>query len=208
MGEAVSELDVDVLAIQEVDRDTRRVDHRDLAASVHEAFGGELLWATAFTVPTGGLYGNALLVRGEMRDTDVLALPGRRRGRGSEPRVAAIALAVVDGCPWTIVNTHLSTVSFVAADQLSYLLDALRAWPAPRVLLGDLNLQPDLLLPWLSAESYRLALGPLTHPAHQPRRQIDHVAVTGRGCAVMPIEAVQLAVGDHRALLAEVTRPD
>lgn len=208
IGEAVSELDVEVLAVQEVDRDTRRVGHRDLAASAQEAFGGELLWATAFTLPTGGLYGNALLVRGEMRDTEVVALPGRRRGRGSEPRVAAIALVVIDGRQWTIVNTHLSTVSFVAADQLSYLLDALRAWPAPRVLLGDLNLQPDLLLPWLSAESYRLALGPLTHPAHRPRRQIDHVAVTGRGCQVMPIEAVQLAVGDHRALLAEVTRPD
>jgi endonuclease/exonuclease/phosphatase family metal-dependent hydrolase len=208
VGEAVAELDVDVLAMQEVDRNTERVGHRDLAVSAQEAFGGELLWAPALILPGGGEYGNALLVRGELQDSEVIALPGRRRGRGSEPRVAAVTRATIDGQRWTLANTHLSTVNFVAADQLSYLLDVLRSWPAPRVLLGDLNLQPDLLLPWLSAESYKVALGPLTHPAHRPRRQIDHVAVSGHDCAVVPWEALQLVVGDHRALFAEVTRPD
>lgn len=207
VAEAVAEIDADVLAMQEVDRNTRRVGHRDLAVSAHEAFGGELLWAPALVLPGGGEYGNALLVRGEVEDCEVIALPGRRRGRGSEPRVAVIARATIGGHCWTLANTHLSTVAYVAADQLGYLLDVLRSWPAPRVLLGDLNLQPDLLLPWLSAESYRVALGPLTHPAHRPRRQIDHVAVTGRGYRVAPINAVQLPVGDHRVLYAEVTRP-
>ncbi|MGH9286879.1 MAG: endonuclease/exonuclease/phosphatase family protein, partial [Acidimicrobiales bacterium] len=188
VSEAVAELDVDVLAMQEVDRDTRRVGHRDLAVSAQEVFGGELLWAPALMLNGGGEYGNALLVRGQLHDSEVVALPGRRRGRGSEQRVAAITEATIAGRCWTIANTHLSTVNFVAADQLSYLLDVLRSRPAPRVLLGDLNLQPDLLLPWLSAESYRVALGPLTHPAHRPRRQIDHVAVTGRGCGVRPID--------------------
>lgn len=208
IGESAAALDVDVLAMQEVDRGSRRVEQRDLAAMVQEAFGGHLTWAPAFTFSDGGEYGNALLVRGEVRDELVLPLPGRRRGKGSEPRVASITAVVVDGREWTVANTHLSTHRRMAAEQLVALLDALRSWPAPRVLLGDLNLEVPHLLPSLTAESYRLAIGPATHPAQRPRRQIDHVAVSGQGCSVVPWEAVQLAVGDHRALIADVSCPD
>ena len=207
VGEAVAELDVEVLALQEVDRNTRRVGRRDLAYTAHENFGGELIWGAALSMGEGGEYGNALLVRGTIGATEVIALPGRRRGKGSEPRVALVVEAVIAEQRWTLAATHLSTIGSIASRQLVRLLDVLGDWPAPRVLLGDLNLQPQFLLPWLSAESYRLALGPLTHPAHRPRRQIDHVAVAGRGCRVDALEAVHLPVGDHRALIAEVTRP-
>jgi len=207
LGESVASLDVDVLGLQEIDRNTRRVGHRDLAHSAQEAFEGELVWAPALSLGDGGDYGNALLVRGEVLSSDVVPLPRRRR-RGSEPRVALVVEAELAGRRWTIANTHLSRVSEFAARQLISLVDALGDWPAPRILVGDLNLQPQLVLPWLAAESYRLALGPLTHPAHRPRRQIDHVAVAGRGCRVDALEAVQLPVGDHRALIAEVTVED
>jgi hypothetical protein len=76
------------------------------------------------------------------------------------------------------------------------------------VLVGDLNLEPGVLLPWLTAESYRVALGPLTHSVRRPRRQIDHIAVNGRGCTVRACEARALPVGDHLALIAEVVSPD
>jgi endonuclease/exonuclease/phosphatase family metal-dependent hydrolase len=208
IGEAVAELDVDVLGMQEVDRGSRRVGRRDLAAQAQEAFEGHLTWAPAFTFSDGGDYGNALLLRGEVREELVLPLPGRRRGKGSEPRVASITEVEVDGRRWTVANTHLSTHRLMAAEQLVALLDAMRSWPAPRVLLGDLNLEVPHLLPSLTAESYQLAIGPATHPAHRPRRQIDHVAVSGRGCRVIPVEAVQLTVGDHRALIADVSCPD
>ena len=214
VGESVAELDVDVLALQEIDRNSRRVGRRDLAARAHEVFGGELTWAPAITLPGGGEYGNALLVRGEVRRSLVLTLPGRRRGlrrgyrKGSEPRVAAVAEVVVDDHTWTIAATHLSTHRYMAGTQLVALIDELRSWPEPYVLLGDLNLEVVHLLPSLTAESYRLAIGPLTHPAHRPRRQIDHVAVYGPGCSVTPVDTVQLPVGDHRALIADVHCPD
>lgn len=201
MGDAAGSLDVDVLAVQEVDRDSRRTGGRDLAADAVDAFGGELVWAPALTLRTGGTYGNALLVRGRVRRSETFALPGPRR---TEPRVAAIAEVEAAGRPWTIAATHLTTDRDVSPDQLLALIDALRDRPAPRVLLGDLNLEAGMLLPWLSAESYRVALGPLTHSVRRPRRQIDHVAVHGRGCTVRALEARALPVGDHFALLAEV----
>src|SRR6266545_5861292 len=89
IGESVALLDVDVLAMQEVDRNTRRVGGRDLAHTAREAFEAELVWAPALSLGDGGDYGNALLVRGEVLDSEVVVLPGRRR-RGSEPRVALV----------------------------------------------------------------------------------------------------------------------
>ena len=204
MGAAAGSLDVDVLALQEVDRGSTRVDGRDLAADAASAFGGELVWAPALTLPDGGSYGNALLVRGRVTRSETFDLPGRRR---TEPRVAIIAEVVAAGRPWTIAATHLTTRRDVSPDQLLALIDALRGRPAPRVLLGDLNLEVGQLLPWLTAESYRLAVGPPTHSVRRPRRQIDHVAVHGRGCTVSVREARALPVGDHLALLAEVGCP-
>ena len=204
MGAAAGSLDVDVLAVQEVDRGSRRVDGRDLAAEAAEAFGGELVWAPALVLPDGGEYGNALLVRGRVLRSTTFGLPGRRR---VEPRVAAIAEVEAAGRTWTAAATHLTTRRDISPEQLLALIDELRGWPAPRVLLGDLNLEAGALLPWLTAESYRVALGPLTHSVRRLRRQIDHVAVNGRGCAVRALEARALPVGDHLALIAEVVAP-
>jgi endonuclease/exonuclease/phosphatase family metal-dependent hydrolase len=207
MAEAVASLgpDVDVLAIQEVDRQSRRVEGRDLAADAAGAFGGELVWAPALSLPKGGTYGNALLVRGEVIDACTVDLPGRRR---TEPRVAALAEVAVAGRVWSIAATHLTTRRDVSPDQLLAVIDVLARRPGPRLLLGDLNLEVVELLPWLTAESYRLAVGPLTHSVRQPRRQIDHVAVSGRGCSATAVEARALAVGDHLALIADVRCPD
>jgi endonuclease/exonuclease/phosphatase family metal-dependent hydrolase len=205
MGAAAGSLDVDVPAVQEVDRGSSRAGGRDLAVDAAEAFGGELVWAPALELRTGGTYGNALLVRGRVLRSETVKLPGPRR---VEPRVAAIAEIDATGRSWTIAATHLTTDRGVAPDQLLALVDALRSRPAPRVLLGDLNLEPGLLLPWLTAESYHAALGPLTHSVRRPRRQIDHVAVQGRGCTVWACEARALPVGDHLALVAEIRCPD
>jgi endonuclease/exonuclease/phosphatase family metal-dependent hydrolase len=208
VGEAVAALaalDLDVLAIQEIDRGTQRVDGRDLAAAAEEAFGGTLLWAEALALKPAGTYGHALLVRGEVARSEVIRLPGRRR---HEPRVAVVAEVEAAGRSWTIASTHLTTDRGLSPEQLLVLVDVLRRRPAPRVVMGDLNLEVDEVLPFLTAESYRLALGPLTHSVKRPRRQIDHVAVNGRGCAVTPLGAMALPVGDHLALLATVHVPD
>lgn len=207
LAEAVASLDdqhIDVLAMQEVDRRTRRVVGRDLAAEAAEALGGELVWAPAMRFQ-GGQYGNALVVRGVVERSLVVPLPGRRK---REPRVAVVTEVTAAGRPWTIAATHLTTDRSVVRRQLLYLLDVLAGWPAPRVLLGDLNMEPAALMPWMAAEGYHLALGPNTHSVQRPRRQIDHIAVAGRRCTMATLGARALPVGDHLALLAEVRCAD
>jgi endonuclease/exonuclease/phosphatase family metal-dependent hydrolase len=203
LAKAAASLDVDVLALQEVDRGSRRVDGRDLAAEVHDAFGGEAVWARALALRGGGEYGHLLLVRGSVQGK----VHGLRRDRRGEPRRVILAEVEVGGRTWSLAATHLATRRTAATMQLADVLDLLGRRPVPRILMGDLNLPPTQLLPWLSPEGYRLALGQRTFPARRPRIAIDHVAVAGRGCSVAATETRTLPVGDHRALVAEVRCP-
>ncbi len=93
-----------------------------------------------------------------------------------------------------------------APEQLHALLDALRARAAPRILLGDLNLEPEVVGPILAAAGFTRAEHGPTFPADAPRVTLDHIAVDG-----LDIQRVWVAdeapVSDHRAVVAELERP-
>lgn len=182
-----------MLGLQEVDVNLRRSHDADTAAEVAAACGMKFVFGEAIAV-RGGQYGNALLVRGAIDDIEVVALPD------TEPRAAIVAQVMPDGGPaLSVCVTHLG-LRGAGEGQLPVLLDALRARPGPRVLLGDLNLDPDLVAR-LAGEFIRVESGP-TWPAKAPRRTIDHVLLDGltSTAAVVP----PLPVSDHRPVVVEV----
>ena len=194
---ALRVLDPDVCAVQELDRGRRRSGRVDQAAALAAGLGGELVWAPA--IRRGGHYGVALVVRGEVRDSEVVRLPG-----AGEPRVLAVADVEVAGARWTVAGTHLSTHRGTATRQLVAVLDALAPWPMPRVLLGDLNLLTSDVLPWSTPEGYHLVDGPNTHSTRRARatRRIDHVLVAG--ATVERAEVHDLGTSDHKAVSADL----
>lgn len=201
LAAACASLGADVLALQEVDVHSPRSGDVDEVHEVAEAtgltpvFGQSLRWAD------GGQYGNALLVRGELRDVEVRHHEVRH---GAEPRTALLATAVIEGFgAVSVAATHLG-LKGEAADQLPSLVAALCRRAGPHALLGDMNLVLDevrpLVEPWLwCVESVP------TWPAHRPRRQLDHVAVSA-DLVVETIDVVELPVSDHRALVVDVVR--
>jgi endonuclease/exonuclease/phosphatase family metal-dependent hydrolase len=196
LGRSCAALDADVLALQEVDVNLRRSHDADTAAEVAAACGMAFVFGEAIAI-RGGQYGNALLVRGTIDEVEVLALPD------AEPRSAIVARVHVDGGPdLTVGVTHLGLRGAGEA-QLPVVLDALRARPGPRVLLGDLNLDPEVV-ERLAGELVRVPSGP-TWPAKAPRRTIDHVLLDGLTAttAVVPT----MPVSDHRPLVVEVRYP-
>jgi endonuclease/exonuclease/phosphatase family metal-dependent hydrolase len=226
---AVRALDVDVLALQEVDRDQPRSHGADLTAVAAEAMGapehrfaavlhGEPgLWtaATGDAQPATASYGVALLSRYPVREWRVLTLPTLRgrtpvRWPGSrwpslvrdEPRAALAAVLSTPEGVLTVVGTHLTVIPGWTARQLRHLVGRVEQLPQPLVLMGDLNLDDDR--PGRLTGMRPLATAP-TYPVAAPTRQLDHVLARGPVRALGPGRAVDTGLSDHRALVVDVT---
>jgi endonuclease/exonuclease/phosphatase family metal-dependent hydrolase len=103
-----------------------------------------------------------------------------------------------------VATTHLSFVPGWNVRQLRAALAAVARLPAPRVLLGDLNLPGWLVRAVVVGTGWRPLASVATYPVERPRIQFDHVLGhrwEGRAAAV---ETHALPVSDHRALVVEL----
>lgn len=223
LGAAVSGLDVDVVALQEVDRGQPRSGEVDQARVVADTLGlTHVRFAATLTgdvrrdkvsperwgMADGAAYGLAIASRWPVVAWFVKRLPrlpvrhpilraGKVRLRDDEQRGAVAAVLQTPDGPLTVASAHLSLLGPVAALQVRPLLRSVNTLPGPTVVCGDLNLDPWLLGPLTPAWEMPRAL---TFPARAPRRQIDHVLT--RGIEIERVDAVELAISDHRGLLA------
>jgi endonuclease/exonuclease/phosphatase family metal-dependent hydrolase len=226
LADAVKSLDVDVLGLQEVDRDQPRSLGADLTAVAAEAMGavdsqfvaalsgtpgGTWMAATGEEQPGSASYGIALLSRypvvswrvvrlAPLQATVPLWSPVTNRPflARDEPRVAVAAVLEAPFGQFTVCNTHLSFIPGWNGLQLRRLVRSLTGTREPLAVIGDLNMQ--------RAQAARVSgLTPVasaaTFPTAQPRRQLDHVLVRGGLRATGPAEAVRLPLSDHRALV-------
>jgi endonuclease/exonuclease/phosphatase family metal-dependent hydrolase len=229
---AIREIDADVLALQEVDRNQHRSDHADLTAIAAQAMGAPehqfvaalsgspgSTWiaATGEEQPDSAAYGIALLSRFPVQGWQVVRLaalqvpvPMRFKGKRlpemvrDEPRVAVVAaVRTPQGCV-TFVNTHLSFIDQWNTRQLKRLVTSLAEESGPFVLMGDLNMGPE---PAARVSGLRPVASQLTFPVEAPTQQLDHILVRGpiRGGGD---KALALPVSDHRALVAELSLDD
>ena len=239
LRDAVTDLDVDVLAMQEVDQDQPRSGGADLAALAARALDADAVHRFApavmgtpgavfrpFTADDPGLgephYGVALASRWPVLSWHTTPLAASRArapvyvpaagGRvlllDDEPRVLLAAVVRTPVGPLTVATTHLSFVPGWNMRQLRPVIRVLRALPAPRLLLGDLNL-PGPTAGFVSG--WRALARVPTYPAPSPRVQLDHVLLDPRGGSRMPavraVETPAVAVSDHRPLLVEFAGP-
>jgi endonuclease/exonuclease/phosphatase family metal-dependent hydrolase len=230
LGSAIAGLDVDVLALQEVDRNQPRSHMADLTAVAAEAMGADehrfvaamsgspgATWeaATGEEQPDAATYGVALLSRYPVSSWNVVKLPvlkaptpfwfhGERLPTlaRDEARVALAAQVTTPDGTVTVVGTHLSFVPWWNARQLRYLVRSLAPAKRPLVLTGDLNMGQRRAVALTGMTP--AATWP-TFPSHAPREQLDHILVDG-ALAATSSSAPHLPVSDHRALVAELAR--
>ena len=216
---AVADLDADVLGLQEVDRAQPRSGLLDLTAIAAEALGAPVHRFAAAVVGTPGetwqpwrsddddqhpLYGIALISRHPVRRWQITSLPG------APIRSPVLTLDGPDG-PFTVATTHLSFVPGWNLRQLRHAVRALRALPAPRILLGDLNMPPSVARAVTGWKN--LGRAP-TYPSPAPRAQLDHILADPRGMTalgrVVQVSTPHPPVSDHRPLIVQLdgnTRP-
>lgn len=198
LAAACAALEADVLAVQEVDRFARRTGFRDEMRVIARATGLRAVFGEAARRRWRS-YGNVLLARGPIRDVDVVKLPRPSLG---EPRVAIVARADVGGVAMSVAATHLSFRKGEGAAQLEVLLAALAGRDEPRLLLGDLNVGPEIVIPMVEAAGYTVAPTEATFPASGPRSRIDYVAVSG--LEVVSASTPAVGTSDHLPVIAEL----
>ncbi|MFI5930536.1 endonuclease/exonuclease/phosphatase family protein [Actinoplanes sp. NPDC051494] len=230
---AVADLDADVLGLQEVDRAQPRSGHLDLTAIAAEAMGAPAHRFAAAVAGTPGenwhpwkseadnahpLYGIALISRWPVLRWQITELPaapirspvwvpeGKVLLLKDEPRILIAAVIDAPTGPMTVANTHLSFVPGWNLRQLRAAVRALRALPAPRILLGDLNMPTGPVRAFTGWRS--LARRP-TYPSPAPHAQLDHILADPRGAAplgrVVQIRTPAVGVSDHRPLVVTLS---
>jgi endonuclease/exonuclease/phosphatase family metal-dependent hydrolase len=232
VARAISTLDADVLGLQEVDRAQPRSGLLDLTAIAAEALKAPVHRFAAAVVGTPGetwqpwrsdddnlhpLYGIALVSRLPVLRWQITRLPGAPirspvllAGGGiallkDEPRVLLAAVVDAPSGPVTVATTHLSFVPGWNLRQLRHAVRALRALPAPRVLLGDLNMPAA---PVRAFTGWRPLGRAATYPSSVPRAQLDHVLADSRGIGalgrVVQVCTPRVDVSDHRPLVVQL----
>jgi endonuclease/exonuclease/phosphatase family metal-dependent hydrolase len=190
-------LDADVAGFCEVDRRVLRTGFTDQAHLLADGFGASgSTFGTARRLGRWGSFGNLLAVRGALEDVAVVPLPD---ASGKERRCAVVGTAIVGELRVRVALTHLQPHTPTATAQLGVVVEALRRFDGPAVLLGDLNLRPDQVAPIVEAAGMDLAAGAATFPRHDPRARIDHVAV--RGLSIIDVTVPDLEISDHRPLV-------
>lgn len=205
----------DLVALQEVDRRTRRTGGVDQAIELARLTGMHPIFGKALDLEgidqNGGDYGNAILSRFPIRRSQNRALPNTPK---FEPR--AVLEIEIDWphpngarIPLRFFATHFDVGSepdrIASAKALNELagLDP----DVPAILAGDLNSVPASEPLKLLAKQWAVASGAdeiATSPANAPRRQIDYILFRpARAWRVIDIKALDEAVAsDHRPVLA------
>jgi endonuclease/exonuclease/phosphatase family metal-dependent hydrolase len=197
----------DLVAVQEVDRNTTRTKMTDQTAELAKLTGLHGTFGKAIDYQGGG-YGQAILSRWPIKSVKVHTLPGKP---GQETRIAvAVRVEPGDGRPaLTFVGTHFQHDNAAAREEQAAKVNALfAAADGPVVLAGDLNATPESQSMKTLAAKWSFATAPgkglLTIPAEKPRRQIDYVLYrpADRFRVVEAKVLEEPVASDHRPVLA------
>jgi endonuclease/exonuclease/phosphatase family metal-dependent hydrolase len=200
---AIQRFHPDIVALQEVHRNTWQARFRDQFAELESLTGLHGAFAPSY-VSWGGGYGNAILTRGRIVRTRVHPLPCL-----GEPRALLEATIRIDGATINFYATHLTSWgrlnSNIRAKQLRCLAREVRASRYPYILAGDFNTAPDS--PEMEefrregvAQLASRAIGP-TFP--QWNEQIDYI-FADHGWQVRSARAWPIEISDHLPVTAEL----
>ena len=203
--EAIDDLEVDVIALQEVDEGVRRSGGTDQAGVAGRQLGMHPMFG-AFMDHQGGRYGLAILSR-----LPVKSVADWRLSDGHEPRVALAArFAMPGGENVTMVSVHFDWVDDdgFRFKQATETMDRIRALDTPWIVLGDFNDTPDSRTMRAFRALGRDAAKPKdargTFPADDPRIEIDFiVAGPPERWRIEEVEVVpEATASDHRPVRA------
>ena len=187
---ALAPLRADIVALQEVDRNTLRSGGVDQAQLLAQRLGMHAQFAAALDLQ-GGQYGIAVLSRTPLQFPQVHPLP---RLGDEEPRIALSVTTLAGGLPLRVFNTHLAAdwkarnPQEIRRTQALALLGQMDGVKGGVLLLGDFNCgAPEPAYRALSRGLLPVSDMAPTFPASRPAVVLDHVWIRA---ATTPLKAV------------------
>ncbi|WP_372721479.1 endonuclease/exonuclease/phosphatase family protein [Novipirellula sp.] len=205
LARVIRQTDSDLVAIQEVDRNTQRtglVDQTETLATqtgLHGRFAKQLDY-------DGGEYGQAILSKHPLEALSVHWLPGKP---DRERRIVGVADIQFREIRLRFATTHLHHArGDIRREQIEELNRLFAQDSLPVILAGDFNATPDSLAIHKLKQKWRIAAfgSLLTFPANSPKRQLDYVAMyPANSWRIVNTEVVDESIAsDHRPLLVEI----
>lgn len=205
IAEIIRDADPDLVALQEVDVNTARTGNVDQAAELARLCEMEYRFGKTLD-HQGGEYGNAVLSKLPIVDTENIRLP---RHEGEPRALLMVRVNVSAGRPLLFIATHFDNAKdqarLAAAAKLQQVVQEQRV---PTAVAGDLNCTPDSapfsrLTPVLQLPDDRLHP---TVPVGDPARQIDFVLFDrSSGWEFLQTEVIDpRGASDHRPILSVV----
>ena len=201
----ISDVNPDLVAIQEVDRGVERTGDVDQAAVLAELTGLTALFGK-FMEYQGGHYGMALLSRWPIVRSRNHLLP-----EGPEPRSALTARvrSPTTGREIVFVGIHFYRTPEERWSQASRVIEIFAAEETPVILAGDFNSQPDSEVIRGLAEVWTIpgkGADRLTFPSYAPEREIDFIMYRpAERFEVIRQEVLDEPIAsDHRPVLLEL----
>jgi endonuclease/exonuclease/phosphatase family metal-dependent hydrolase len=178
LADIMNATEADLIALQEVDRGTRRASGVDQLAELARLTGMHAAFGKAMDYQ-GGAYGVAVLSRTPFRQVRNRRLPG---SPDREPRTAlTVDVDVGERSPRIqFTTTHLDQARDLMDQvaQASYLAAGLSSGQEARILAGDMNTRPDTLTMQILARRWTDTFAdPPPDPNGRPRRRVDYVMV-------------------------------
>lgn len=222
IADVIKTMDVDFIAVNEIDKDCMRSNSADQPAVLAELLKMNYHFAPALEmraprypeqVSGVGLYGVAFFTPHPVKVIKQIMLPGLAE---MEPRTAVFArveapvpfYAVVTHFCWEPQYEHFRVES---VQKINGEIAALQKSEGdlPVVLLGDLNSEPDsapieeLRKSWSIANEGSFMP---THPADNPNEIIDYIALKSKSAAGFVNTGIlpETVASDHRPLFAEI----
>ncbi len=177
LASVITDVDPDLVALQEVDFKTNRAKKYDLATELGWRTKMAPLFGIAMPFDGGG-YGEGILTKMPILTSRNIALP---HSPGNEPRAALEVLVKLEsGDTICFVGTHLEHQknSSDRIDQVKKLNEVFANGKYPTILAGDLNATPEskpiLILKEYWTDSFGNKPEP-TYSSDNPQKKIDYI---------------------------------
>ncbi len=203
IARVITAADPDVVALQEVHRETWRSRYRDQLAELAERTGMRAAFGASIDLRRGD-YGNAVLTRGEILHSVVHRLPG-----SGEARTVLETLVQIGGGVVTVYSTHLAAWGRwgrrTRLRQAARAARIVRRSRLPFLLAGDFNSEPSSReLAWFENDTRLISCFAAASATHRVTRQcLDYIFVDRRW-EIDDARVIAEGPSDHWPIVAEL----